>query len=180
MSLKMDRIGARTPSDLERKYGKYGKIVYENEKNVNQKVQQSTFDEFAEAVSKELGNKVGADEVAEALNNCADLLNLESDLMKIKGSGFELAGGEAKITKGLVGGWVVEHDMTLGEIMRSPTSVYGRLVFKVNNVTSQLVGNVFTVLAPMGLVYVVKEFPDYSSATKGSKYFYEATFELTT
>lgn len=178
MSEKMDRIGARTPADLERKYGKYGKMVYENERQVKEKVPQTTFEAFAEAVAKELGNKVGADEVAEALNNAADSVNLESDAMKIINSGFELRDGEAMVKKGLVSCWVVEYDEILqAVIMRSPESVYGRVWWTLEQGAAQSVGYVFFALAPRGLMYVVKAESDYSSDTRALKYFYEATFE---
>lgn len=138
MSLKMDRQGARTPADLERKYGKYGKTIHETERQVNQKVPQTDFEAFVMRVDNELPNKLGKDEV-----------------------------------------WIAEYDIDLqAAIMRSPASIYGRLIFKNEaGMTSQLMGNVFTVLAPTGIVYVAKALPDYSSATNGYKYFYEATFE---
>jgi hypothetical protein len=124
---------------------------------------------IAEAINGQTAVKIKADvldiDVVGTINAKADEICFISDEMLIETKGFRLEAGSFTALSGTIGGWTSGYDEELKEyVLRSSYCAYGTVSWN-DGVYRTVTGYIFTVLRKLGLVYIVKKNPSYTSQT---------------
>jgi hypothetical protein len=124
---------------------------------------------IAEAINGQTAVKIKADvldiDVVGTINAKADEICFISDEMLIETTGFRLEAGSFTALSGTIGGWTSGYDEELKEyVLRSSYCAYGTVSWN-DGVYRTVTGYIFTVLRKLGLVYIVKKNPSYTSQT---------------
>jgi hypothetical protein len=129
------------------------------------KVSQTDFDTLGNTVnsiSGELALKIGENDsgkIVSMLNASADEINITSNKLKIKSTGFELSGGSFKAISGTIGGWDVGYNEDMAAhviISRSSENLRVTWYDSSGNYRDET-GDVFTALTSKGIYYLIKK-----------------------
>lgn len=96
-------------------------------------------------------------DVVEAINARADEINLESDILKIKSTGFSLENGAFTATRGEISGWQIGHSEDFGgNVIITTSAQYKNVEWTDSEGPHFVTGNVFTALTEAGIYYLIK------------------------